>query len=56
MDAAARGVHFFAPEDVGGTSGEAEAAVDAFFDEVEGWGLLGIEGGREMWVGVGHEF
>jgi hypothetical protein len=30
--------------------------VDAFFDEVEVWGLVGIEGGREMWVGVGHEF
>jgi hypothetical protein len=58
MDAAARGVHFFAPKDVGGAGGKAEAAVDAFFDEVEGRGLVGVEGGGEMWigVGVGHEF
>lgn len=56
MDAAARGVHFFAPQDVGGTSGKAEATVDAFFDDVEGWGLVGVEGGGEMWVAVGHEF
>jgi hypothetical protein len=54
VDAAAGRVHFFAPEDVGGTGGEAEAAVDAVGDKcgigsvvrVEGTAFGGLDGGE----------
>jgi hypothetical protein len=47
IDAAARGIHFFAPEDVGGTDGEAEAAVDALVDQFQRGRLVEIEGAVE---------
>lgn len=47
IDAAARGIHFFAPKDVGGADGEAEAAVDAFVDQFLRGRLMGIEGAGE---------
>jgi len=45
MNAAAGGIHFFVPEDVGGAGGEAEAAVDAFLEDLGGGRMVGIEGG-----------
>jgi hypothetical protein len=44
VDAAARRVHFFAPEGVRGAGGQAEAAVDALVDERRGRRMVGIEG------------
>ena len=46
VDAAARGVHLFAPQDVGGTRGEAKAAVDAGIDDLLLWRVVAVEGGR----------
>ena len=43
VDAAAGGVHLFAPEDVGGAGGEAEAAVDAVFEELALGRIVGVE-------------
>ena len=46
VDAAARGVHLFAPQDVGGASGKAKAAVDAGIDDLLLWRVVTVEGGR----------
>ena len=43
VDAAAGGVHLFAPEDVGGAGGKAEAAVDTIFDELALGRIVGVE-------------
>ncbi len=43
VDAAARRVHLFSPEDVGGTRREAEAAVDAVVDEFGRGRVMRIE-------------
>ncbi len=43
VDAAARGIHFFVPENVGGADGETEAAVDAFVDDFRGWRVVRVE-------------
>lgn len=47
IDAAARGIHLFAPKDVGGADGKAEPAVDAFVDQFLRGRLVGIEGAGE---------
>ena len=57
VDAAARGVHLFVPEDVGGADGQAETAVDAVFDDLLGRRMVRVEsGGQRIRVGKsGHE-
>lgn len=45
MNAAAGGIHFFMPENVGGAGREAEAAVDAFVENFGRGRMVGIEGG-----------
>ena len=52
IDAAARRIHFFVPEDVGGTNRQAEAAVDAVFDNLLGWRMVRVEGAWQ-WICVG---
>jgi hypothetical protein len=56
IDAAAGGIHLFPPENVGGTGGKAEAAVDAFFDEFLCRRLVGVEGAGEnrIFIFGGH--
>src|SRR5579859_3376879 len=47
IDAAARGVHFFVPENVGGADRETKTAVDALIDDfVRGW-VVRVEGAWE---------
>ena len=51
VDAAAGGVHLFAPEDVGGAGGEAEAAVDAVGEELFFGRVVRVEGAGFRRVG-----
>src|SRR5579859_8142579 len=44
IDAAARRVHLFVPEDIGGADGEAKTAVDAFVDDFGGRRVVSVEG------------
>ena len=44
VDAAARRIHFFVPEDVRGTDRQAEAAMDTVFDDLLGRWMVGVEG------------
>lgn len=60
IDATAGGIHFFGPEDVGGTDGETEAAVNALVDQIGRGRLMGIEGagdnGKIVFGGHGIRF
>ena len=63
VDAAARRVHLFAPEHVGGACGQAEAAVDAVGEEcfvgrvmrVEAGGLGGLDVDEVAWLYASEE-
>ena len=50
VDAAARGIHFFVPENVGGTDRQAETAVDAVLDDLFGRRMVRVEG---AWQRIG---
>lgn len=52
VDAAARGIHFFVPEDVSGADGKAKAAVDASLDDWLGGRVVRVECARQ-WICVG---
>lgn len=49
VNAAAGRVHFFVPEDVGRTGGEAEAAVNALVKNFGGGRMVDVEGGESRW-------
>jgi hypothetical protein len=46
IDAAARGIHFFVPKDVGWAHRQAEAAVDALVDELSRRGVMSVESAK----------
>ena len=51
VDAAARRIHFLAPEDVSGTGRQAEAAVHALINDFRGGGMVPVEDG---WKRIGR--
>lgn len=54
VDAAARRIHFLPPEDVGGTSGKAEAAMHALVDDFRCRRMVLVEGGARQVRRSGH--
>jgi hypothetical protein len=53
VDAAARRIHFFVPEDVRGTDRQAKAAMDTVFDDLFGRRVVRVEGAWQ-WISFGN--
>src|SRR5271163_608168 len=53
VDAAARGIHLFVPEDIGGTDRQAETAVDTVFDDLFGRRVVRVKGAWQ-WISFGN--
>ena len=57
IDAAARRVHLFVPEDIGRANGKTETAVNALIDDFSRWRVMGVKGagGGRNRFGIRHQ-